>query len=142
MTVFDVEVQLGIHYSEGKIIAFRKRVFKVIGRKVEPSALWTYRESNSRLSYAKAPVYHLPIGPFGKVTQRRVKRMNCGPKGTRTPDLLYAIQTRYQLRHGPTVALNNVRDRYYTIHLIDGNIFPARPTKCLELMPVCDLSTR
>ena len=29
----------------------------------------------------------------------------CGAKGIRTPDLLNAIQTRYQLRHNPTAEI-------------------------------------
>jgi hypothetical protein len=28
-------------------------------------------------------------------------RKICGAKGIRTPDLLHAMQTRYQLRHSP-----------------------------------------
>ena len=28
-------------------------------------------------------------------------RKTCGAKGIRTPDLLHAMQTRYQLRHSP-----------------------------------------
>ncbi len=64
---------------------------------------WTHRESNSGLGNANAAVYPLPMGPLKEAGResRMDSRPGCGPKGTRTPDLLHAMQTRYQLCHEP-----------------------------------------
>ena len=56
-----------------------------------------------REKYFTATLFHSPIGEFYCKTsnENSFDVFRGGAKGIRTPDLLNAIQTRYQLRHDP-----------------------------------------
>lgn len=43
--------------------------------------------------------------PFRAITERGFLSCTCGAKGNRTPDLLDANETRYQLRYSPSATL-------------------------------------
>lgn len=45
----------------------------------------------------------------------------CGGKGIRTPDLLHAMETRYQLRHTPASDSQQLSCGARAVHLAEAN---------------------
>ena len=58
-------------------------------------------QSNTVINHGKSPIPH-------KKYRTNVRYFFGGDKGIRTPGLLNAIQTRYQLRHAPVVVFRSM----------------------------------